>query len=77
MAATVRIGTCSWADEALSKYFYPPKLPAKERLAYYADHFDTVEVDSTYYRLPVEDMVRRWAERTPDGFVMYDLDSCG
>ena len=29
MAATVRIGTCSWADEALSKYFYPPKLPAR------------------------------------------------
>ena len=67
MAATVRIGTCSWADEALSKWFYPPKLPAKERLAWYAEHFDTVEVDSTYYRLPSESMVQGWAERTPDG----------
>jgi uncharacterized protein YecE (DUF72 family) len=67
----IRIGTCSWADEALSKYFYPPKLPAKERLAYYADHFDTVEVDSTYYRLPSESMVQGWAERTPDGFTMH------
>jgi uncharacterized protein YecE (DUF72 family) len=67
----IRIGTCSWADEALSKYFYPPKLPAKERLAYYADHFDTVEVDSTYYRLPAESMVQGWAERTPDGFTMH------
>ena len=38
---------------------------------YYAEHFDTVEVDSTYYRLPVEEMVERWAERTPDGFVMH------
>src|SRR5881628_714539 len=71
MAATVRIGTCSWADEALSRYFYPPKLPAKERLAYYADHFDTVEVDSTYYRVPSESMVQGWAERTPDGFTMH------
>src|SRR5262249_45316730 len=71
MAATIRIGTCSWADEALSKYFYPPKLPAKERLAYYADHFDTVEVDSTYYRLPSESMVQGWADRTPDGFTMH------
>ena len=71
MAATVRIGTCSWADEALSKYFYPPKLPAKERLAWYAEHFDTVEVDSTYYRLPSESMVQGWAERTPDGFTMH------
>src|SRR5204862_513819 len=71
MAATVRIGTCSWADEALSKWFYPPKLPAKERLAWYAQHFDTVEVDSTYYRLPSESMVQGWAERTPDGFTMH------
>jgi uncharacterized protein YecE (DUF72 family) len=71
MAATVRIGTCSWADEALSKWFYPPKLPAKERLAWYAEHFDTVEVDSTFYRLPSESMVQGWTERTPDGFTMH------
>ncbi len=67
----IRIGTCSWADEALSKHWYPKGLAAGERLAYYAKHFDTVEVDSTYYRLPAEEMVRRWAERTPDGFVMH------
>jgi uncharacterized protein YecE (DUF72 family) len=71
MAATIRIGTCSWADEALSKWFYPPKLPAKERLAWYAEHFDTVEVDSTYYRLPSESAVEGWAERTPAGFTMH------
>jgi uncharacterized protein YecE (DUF72 family) len=67
----IRIGTCSWADDALSKHFYPPKFPAKERLAYYADHFDTVEVDSTYYRLPSKSMVEGWAERTPDDFTMH------
>ncbi|MGZ4334020.1 MAG: DUF72 domain-containing protein [Gaiellaceae bacterium] len=71
MAAPVRIGTCSWADEALSKYFYPPKLPARERLAWYAQFFDTVEVDSTYYRLPGESMVQGWADRTPPGFTMH------
>jgi uncharacterized protein YecE (DUF72 family) len=69
--AEVRIGTCSWADEALSKHWYPKGLPAGERLQYYAQQFDTVEVDSTYYRLPAEEMVSRWAERTPDGFVMH------
>ena len=69
--AEVRVGTCSWADDALSKHFYPPGTPPGERLAYYAQHFDTVEVDSTYYRLPAEEMVRRWAERTPDRFVMH------
>jgi uncharacterized protein YecE (DUF72 family) len=67
----IRIGTCSWADEALSKYFYPPKFPARERLSYYAEHFDTVEVDSTYYRLPDESLVQGWADRTPAGFTMH------
>ena len=71
MAATIRIGTCSWADEALSKWFYPPKLPAKERLAWYAEHFDTVEVDSTFYHLPTESVVTGWAERTPPDFTMH------
>jgi uncharacterized protein YecE (DUF72 family) len=71
MATRIRVGTCSWADEALSKYFYPPGLPAGERLAYYAEHFDTVELDSTYYRLPVDSMAARWVERTPEDFVMH------
>jgi uncharacterized protein YecE (DUF72 family) len=69
--AEIRIGTCSWADEALSKHWYPPGTKPGDRLAYYAEHFDTVEVDSTYYRLPEESMVERWAERTPDDFVMH------
>ena len=69
--AEIRVGTCSWADEALSKHWYPKDVSAGERLAWYAGHFDTVEVDSTYYRLPVHEMVARWAERTPPGFVMH------
>jgi uncharacterized protein YecE (DUF72 family) len=71
VAAPLRIGTCSWADEALSKYWYPPGTPASARLAYYAERFSTVEVDSTYYRVPTEEMVRGWANRTPAGFVMH------
>ena len=67
----MRIGTCSWADEALSKHWYPKGIPAGGRLAYYAQHFDTVEVDSTYYHLPVEQIVERWAGQTPDDFVMH------
>jgi len=67
----VRIGTCSWADDALSKHWYPKGLPARERLAWYSERFSTVEVDSTYYRVPDEKMVQGWAERTPPGFVMH------
>ncbi|MGH3036365.1 MAG: DUF72 domain-containing protein [Gaiellaceae bacterium] len=44
---------------------------AEDRLRYYAERFSTVEVDSTYYRLPDEPTVSRWNERTPDGFVMH------
>ena len=71
MTAPIRIGTCSWADDALSKHWYPPGTPPKERLAYYAERYSTVEVDSTYYRVPTEQMVRGWAERTPKDFVMH------
>ena len=71
MAAQIRVGTCSWADEALTKYWYPKGVPSGARLAWYAEHFDMVEVDSTYYRLPAREMVERWAERTPEGFVMH------
>src|SRR5213079_1984388 len=44
---------------------------AEERLRYYAERFDTVEANSTYYRLPDREMVQKWADRTPDGFVMH------
>jgi len=72
VAAAIRIGTCSWADESLTRYFYPPGVKgAEERLRYYAERFDTVEVNSTYYRLPDREMVQKWADRTPDGFVMH------
>jgi|SRR5579884_1853846 len=71
MAAPVRIGTCSWADEALVKHWYPKEVPARERLAWYAQHFSTVEVDSTFYRLPERSTVQNWADRMPDGFVMH------
>jgi uncharacterized protein YecE (DUF72 family) len=68
----IRVGTCSWADESLSKYFYPPKVKgAEERLHYYTDRFDTVEANSTYYRLPDRELVQKWADRTPEGFVMH------
>jgi uncharacterized protein YecE (DUF72 family) len=68
----IRIGTCSWADESLSKYFYPPKVKgAEERLRYYTDRFDVVEANSTYYRLPDRELVQKWADRTPENFVMH------
>jgi uncharacterized protein YecE (DUF72 family) len=72
MAARIRVGTCSWADESLSKWWYPKGIrTAEERLRYYAERFDTVELDSSYYRLPEPEQVEKWTERTPDGFVFH------
>ncbi len=71
MTTPIRIGTCSWADDALIKHWYPKGVPPRERLAWYAERFSTVEVDSTYYRVPDEKMVQGWADRTPPGFVMH------
>jgi uncharacterized protein YecE (DUF72 family) len=72
MAARVRVGTCSFADEALVKTWYPKGVRSGEqRLRYYAERFDTCEIDSTYYRLPDAETVARWAERVPDGFVFH------
>jgi uncharacterized protein YecE (DUF72 family) len=65
-----RVGTASWTDPTLLKaHFYPPEAKSAEaRLRFYAGHFDTVEVDSTYYALPNERNATLWVERTPDGF---------
>lgn len=68
----IRVGTCSWADETLTKVWYPKGIRSgAERLHYYCEHFDTVEANSTYYRLSDAGMVGGWAERTPPGFVMH------
>ena len=68
----VRIGTASWTDKTLidSGEFYPVDAKkADERLAFYAENFPVVEVDSTYYGLPSERNAELWVERTPDDFV--------
>ena len=62
------IGTSSWADPGFVEEWYPEGLPARERLPYYAERFEAVEVNSTFYAVPSARTVQRWAEQTPDGF---------
>ncbi len=69
----VRIGTSGWSYPSgrgtWNGIFYPPRRPRGfDELRYYAEHFDTVEVNSTFYRLPPTSTTRSWAERTPAGF---------
>ena len=72
MAATIRLGTCSFADEGLLKAWYPRGVSTpKARLGYYAERFDTVEVDSPYYHLPDPAVTGRWAQGTPPEFTFH------
>jgi len=72
MPATVRLGTCSFADEGLVKTWYPRGVStSRARLQYYAERFDTVEVDSPYYHLPDPGVTLNWAQRTPPEFTFH------
>lgn len=67
---TYRVGCSGWNyDSWRHGVFYPDRLPARLWLEFYARHFDTVEVNATFYRLPTEKAVQRWVEQTPDDFV--------
>jgi uncharacterized protein YecE (DUF72 family) len=65
----IRVGTSSWADPEFVRDWYPPKLPAAARLAWYAEHFDYVEVNSTFYAIPLRKIVQRWDSETPSSFI--------
>jgi len=56
------VGTSGWSYLSWRGRFYPPTLPQHQWLGYYAKHFDTVEVNSSFYRVPTAPMVRRWRE---------------
>jgi uncharacterized protein YecE (DUF72 family) len=67
----IRVGTASWTDKTLlASGWYPDSAKTAEaRLAYYAEHFPLVEVDSTYYSPPAEQTAALWAQRSPAGFL--------
>jgi uncharacterized protein YecE (DUF72 family) len=64
----IRIGSCAWSFDDWRGVFYPHDLPEPHWLEFYAGHFPTVEVDSTFHAAPTEATVRRWAETTPPSF---------
>jgi uncharacterized protein YecE (DUF72 family) len=67
-ADKILVGTASWTDPGFVERWYPKKMPAHERLAWYAQHFEMVEVNSTFYSVPDARMVQRWCASTPDNF---------
>ena len=58
MPGRFRVGTSGWSYDHWREIFYPSRLPSRERLGFYVDHFDTVEVNASFYRLPSEETLR-------------------
>jgi uncharacterized protein YecE (DUF72 family) len=64
----IKVGTSGWSYPSWRPGFYPEGLQPVEFLGFYARRFETVELNSTGYRLPSADQFRRWADAVPDGF---------
>ena len=67
--AQMLIGTSGWVYGAWKAAFYPPALPDAQRLAYYANRFQTTEVNYSFYHVPSADTYRRWLKLVPPDFV--------
>jgi uncharacterized protein YecE (DUF72 family) len=66
----IRIGCSGWNyAHWRNGVFYPPRLPSSKWLDFYAERFDTVEVNATFYRLPKREAVANWVRQSPPGFV--------
>jgi uncharacterized protein YecE (DUF72 family) len=65
----VHVGCAGWAYPHWRERFYPKGLPQRRWLSHYAERYDTVEVNSTFYRLASPTGVKTWVEQTPPGFV--------
>ena len=69
MELNIRIGTSGWTYPHWKEVFYPTGWPKSRWLEYYAQHFDTVELNATFYRLPNLKTFENWKARTPDHFL--------
>lgn len=65
----IRIGTSGYHYKHWLGTFYPEKMPASKMLAYYAERFDTLELNNSFYRLPTVGAFNAWREATPENFV--------
>src|SRR5258707_11480790 len=65
----ILLGTSSFTASGWDGVFYPKGMRSADYLSFYAEHFHTVEVDSTFYGCPSARNVNNWAARTPEGFI--------
>ncbi|MFQ6013620.1 MAG: DUF72 domain-containing protein [Thermoplasmata archaeon] len=68
LAERLLVGTSGWSYDFWTGSFYPPGTPARDYLRLYSSVFDVVEVDSSFYRIPLPSMVATWRRATPEDF---------
>jgi uncharacterized protein YecE (DUF72 family) len=68
MSGKAYIGTSGFSYDHWREVFYPPEVPKRKWLEYYCEHFETVEINASYYRLPRESVCESWGRRTPEEF---------
>ena len=66
--APVHIGTSGWHYKHWKGPFYPSDLASTKWLSWYVDHFDTVEINNSFYRLPATSAMELWCQQTPANF---------
>ncbi len=66
--ADIRIGCSGWNYKHWRERFYPKGLPASRWFAFYAEHFNTVEINNSFYRLPSPETFEKWRNQAPPGF---------
>ena len=69
MSSRIYIGTSGWNYKHWLGPFYPEKFPAGEMLGFYAQHFKTVELNNSFYHLPLIKSFKTWRETVPEDFV--------
>lgn len=63
------IGTSGWQYKHWKKLFYPENVPQSKHFSYYMDHFDTVELNNPFYRLPEKDTFKKWRSQAKENFI--------
>jgi len=68
VTAFIHIGTSGWHYDHWKGRYYPEDLSTSDQLAHYADEFDSVEINNSFYQMPSENTLRTWKETVPEGF---------
>jgi uncharacterized protein YecE (DUF72 family) len=67
---SIHVGTSGWSYAHWDAVLYPPGTPSRDRLAHFVRHFDTVELNASFYRWPRPAVFAGWRQRLPDGFLL-------